>query len=547
MKRFLSYVFLLVVLSMSSQSCDDVLNIDPGDRFSPATVWEDADALDQYVIGFYGTLKESAEIYNSNMTEFSDAYSDLIKSSSWDQYNHPYNKVLLQENAFNSDGAGVFECWGYCYGKIMRLNQFLRDAPIYGTHYDADFINYRMAEVRFMRAFCYYKLIRVYGGVVPRYAVDGPEENDRPRETEEQSWNRVIEDVTFAAQNLPEKWSDDGKGRLTKAAAYGMMSRYALYAKKWQLAVDAADSCHKYGGTLSQNYADIFSKSDNAENLIAVEFLPGYSATGLSHNADAFFRPVGDSPAHNNQTMYSALTPTSELADAYEMSDGTDFSWTTHGADPYSGREPRFYATILYNNAQWEGRQIQTYAGGTDATRPFVTSGAAGSTTTGYFLKKWITEGDHQWDTKGSYHFYILLRYAEVLLNKAEGQAEAGDLGGAVATLNQVRSRVGLPGISASSKEEFMEHLRHERVVELAGEGFRYWDLRRWRLAEQVINGQNAHGVEVTKSGDDAFTYRQIDVDAGLKRYFFTRYYYFSIPVSERSNNAALGENNPEW
>ena len=88
--------------------------------------------------------------------------------------------------------------------------------------------------------------------------------------------------------------------------------------------------------------------------------------------------------------------------------------------------------------------------------------------------------------------------------------------------------------------------MRHERIVELAGEGLRYWDLRRWRLAEDVINGQNVHGVKITKQGDNSFTYEQVDADGGYKRIFYDRYYHFAIPLTERSNNQ-LCLNNEGW
>ena len=109
---------------------------------------------------------------------------------------------------------------------------------------------------------------------------------------------------------------------------------------------------------------------------------------------------------------------------------------------------------------------------------------------------------------------------------------------------------MGLPGrASASSLEEFMGYLRHERIVELAGEGFRYWDLRRWRLAESVINGQVVHGVNVTKNADGTFSYTTIDVDneAEGTRVFPERYYLFAVPIAEETNNKEFGENNPGW
>lgn len=537
-------------------SCDKVLNIDPTDRFSPAAVWANETSVDKYVYGFYGFLKESSEIYNSNMANFTDAYSDIIKASSWDQYGHRYNKTLLESSFINSDDAGPFSCWtgdAGCYNRIRRQNEFLRDAPNYVGKFGENFIKVRSAEVRFIRAFAYYRLIRVYGGVVIRTNVDGPDQNDKARVSEAESWAQVIEDLKFAGENLPASW--DNNGRITKAAAYGMLSRAALYAKEWNLVTEPADSCAKYGGKLSLEanggYAGVFASRTNPENLLTIAFLPGYASQGASHRADVFFRPVGDGKYHNNSSVFGAFGPTSELVDSYEMADGTEFSWATHGTDPYAGREPRFYASILYNGADWEGRKIDTSVGGEDGISDFKTQGTAPSSVTGYYLKKWITEDDKTWAKNGSSHFAIMLRFAEVLLNKAEAYAELGDLTKALECLNEVRSRVGLPAKTTADKAEFMKYLRHERMVELAGEGFRLWDLRRWKLADGdngYIDGKQAHGVKITKDeGTGSLTYSQVEVDAGMKRIFYNRFYLFSLPVVERSNNKLLGENNPGW
>lgn len=556
MKRIYTYALLAASVSLLASSCDKVLNIDPSDRFSPAAVWKNENSVDKYVYGFYGFLKESTEIYDSNMKAFTDAYTDIIKSSSWDQYGHKYNKTLLEESAINSDDAGPFSCWtgdAGCYNRIRRQNEFLRDAPAYVGQFKEDFIRVRCAEVRFIRAYAYYRLIRVYGGVVLRTGVDGPQENDKARSTEAESWTQVIDDLKYAAANLPVSW--DNNGRITKAAAFGMLSRAALYAGDWKLVTDAADSCAYYGGKLSLEanggYAGVFSSRTNPENLLTVAFLPGYGGQGASHRADVFFRPVGDGKYHGNSSVYGAFGPTSELVDSYEMADGSEFSWATHGSDPYKGREPRFYATILYNGADWEGRKIQTYVGGEDGISKFAAEGTASSSVTGYYLRKWITEDDKTWSKNGSSHFAILVRYAEVLLNKAEAYARMGDLANALVCLNEIRSRVGLPERTAANEDEFMKHLRHERMVELAGEGFRLWDLRRWRLAngdDGFIDGKQAHGVRISKDeATEALTFSQVEVDAGMKRLFPERFYLFSLPVNERSNNKLLGQNNPGW
>ena len=247
----------------------------------------------------------------------------------------------------------------------------------------------------------------------------------------------------------------------------------------------------------------------------------------------------------------------SEYVDSFYMADGTPFDWAVHGDDPYTGREPRFYASILYNGAKWEGRTIETHDTGKDKIVEFTTTGAAGSTITGYYLRKFITEGQDGWEKYGSDHFAILIRYAEVLLNEAEAYAMKGDFDTAYERLNQVRTRVGLPGKSGSDLETFMKDLRHERVVELGGEGLRFWDLRRWKIAvcekseDSVIDGKNYHGCWITKKEDGSYDYKQVVVDgANMVHFFPERYYAFAIPITEFSNNGAidaLTDNNPGW
>lgn len=554
----LKAVALLSIVSFAS-SCEDFLDKTPEDKFTNEVIWGSQTALDYNVYNFYAYLRYATE--NTDAIYFTDAYSDLVKSSSWNQYNHPFNQTLLQAAVFSKEtGAGPFECWSTNYTRIKRINEFLIESPKHYSDFGEDWLKIREAEARFFRAMNYFQLIRLYGGVVLRTDEGGLDQgyleegnpndaNDKPRSTEAESWELVLNDLKFAAEYMPVSWAAAESGRLTKAGVYGYLSRAALWAKDWQLCVDAADSCAKYGGALAGTYKSVFESQGSVENLITIT----YSTSGtsnLTHRHDTFFRPIGDSKTHNNATVYSAFGPTSEMVDEYEMADGTPFSWEEHGNDPYTGREPRFYATVLYNDAIWENRRIETFAGGTDARQDFKRTSAVQSTTTGYYFRKFITENESNWEKNGSSHFGIFLRYAEVLLNKAEALAQLGNLSEATDVLNQVRARVALPEREvAANLEDFMAYIRHERIVELAGEGFRYWDLRRWRLAEEVINGQVVHGVDVVKNSDGTFSYTQIDVDgeADGTRVFPERYYLFPIPIAEETNNKLFGENNPGW
>ena len=541
--------------ALCGTSCSDVIDLNPGDRFSPATVWSSTTTVDSYVLGLYSIFSSSGEFYGTGSPNLTDAYSDILKSGSWDQYNHSYNRSLFQESAFNSTSAGAFECWSTHYERIRRENEFLRDAPKYREKFGEKWMDTRIAEVRFCRAYAYYLLCRVYGGVILRTEVDGPEQNDKARSTEADCWDFIIEELKDLAPQLPQgnktengdNWDDANYGRATQQAAYGLLSRVALFAERWDVAAQAARDVEKCGGALDlTGYANVFNGDlkSNKEILFGVDF----EQDVITHRYDAYVRPSGDAKALGTSALYSVFFPTSELADSYEMADGTPFSWETHGSDPYTGREPRFYATILYNGASWMGRTIESYVGGADGFKEYENSKSANTTVTGYYLRKYLKDGDKSWITAYSAQTCILIRYAEVLLNKAEALAELSwdqNSVEALQALNDVRGRVGLPSRQTASKEEFMEFVRHERMVELAGEGFRYWDLRRWRLAEEVINGKNVHGVKITKT-DSGFNYEHVDADNGNKRIFYDRYYHFAIPESERSKNP-LCDNNQGW
>lgn len=551
MKKSILIMGLAAVLGGSS--CSDVLDLNPGDRFSPATVWSTTTTVDNYVLGLYSIIGTNIEIYGTGAPKLSDAYSDILKCSDWDQYGTSFNKSLFQESAFNSTSAGAFECWASHYDRIRRENEFLRDAPAYKDKFGEDWINTRIAEVRFCRAYAYYLLCRVYGGVILRTEVDGPEENDKARSSEEDCWDFIITELQELAPMLPmgnkgtaDDWDSSNYGRVTQQSAYGLLSRVALYAQRWDVAVDAARKVAECGADLDwSGYANVFNGDlqNNKEILLAVDFAKDV----ITHRYDMYMRPSGDGTTLNC-TLYSIYSPTSELVDSYEMADGSEFSWEKYGNAPYENREPRFYATILYNGASWMDRTIESYVGGLDGYKDYEDAGATTTTVTGYYLRKYLQDGDTSWITRYSDQTWILIRYAEVLLNKAEALAELNwsqNSAEALQALNDVRRRVGLPARQTASKEEFMEYLRHERMVELAGEGFRYWDLRRWRLAVDVINGSSVHGVKITKNGD-SFTYEQVDADAGNKRIFYERYYRFAIPEDERSKNR-LCTNNDGW
>lgn len=562
-KRTIKILIGSVAFCLGITSCD-VLDLNDTTVLSDLAVWNTESAADMYVTAAYKTFADVSQVANSRSVYY-DSYSDLMKSTAWDLYSHQYNKALLQTSAFTTGSAGAFECWSDVYGRIRRANVLLDEITRYGvSRYGEDWCNIRRAEVRLCRAFSYYRLIRVYGGVVLRTETsgtngvdDGSYEADinRKRATEAESWDFVIKELQWAGEHLPVSWPASWEGRATQKTAYGLISRMALFAGQWQVAIDASNKVKDLGGELAKNYAKVFQVDGGQDNSKEILFALYYQKGSVTHNYDRYNRPFGDNVVYNTQ-VYAEHVPTAELADLYEFKDGTEFRWNTYAenhADPYTDREPRFQATVMYNGCKWEGRTVQTYVGGSDGFTAFTQSGSTnGHTCTGYYLRKYLQENNSTFVTDYSWQYDAVLRYAEVLLNKAEAYAQLDyDKYNteALGALNEVRNRVGLPDktlTDASDKDSFMALLRKERCVELAGEGFRYWDLRRWKLAENVVNGQNAHGVKITKANDGTFSYEKLECDGGSPRIFLEKYYYFSLPTSETANNK-LCENNPYW
>ena len=532
----------LMFTSQFLTSCHDLLEKDPTDSYSETVAWSSESSLDMYVTYLYKPLNGLSNFSSLSLT---DGYTDLVKyGNGVPQTWSAHNKILLQQNTITSDNNPM-SSWGL-YTDIFRENVFLRDAGIYGNKFSEDFLNIRIAEIRFIRAVNYARMIRIFGGVILRdetNGVDSEGQKDKARATEAESWDFVLKDLEFAARHLPKEWDSKWDGRLTKGAAYAYMCRTALFAKRWDVAITAADEIKKLNKyDLMDNYEDVFKVAGNKEIIFSI----AYKIPDMPHYFDRYFAPDG------KQGIRRAV-PTSELVDSYDMADGTPFSWSGSMAnDPYVGREPRFYASIIYNGATWKEKKIYTYVdaeNGFAAYRDNMNPGEK-QTVTGYFIRKYLQENNADFDDKGSDQFWIEMRYAEVLLNLAEALAEqdySKNQDDALEALNEVRERVNLPKrTTEEAPDSFMKLLRKERICELAFEGFRYWDLRRWRLAGEVIDGKQAHGTKITKKDDNTYTYEQVSCDDNINRFFPERYYLLPIPVDELQNNP-LCENNAPW
>lgn len=507
--------------------------IDPQltDVYGEDVAWSNEANVELSLNKFYPLIGQS--YYTPHVNQ--DAYADILKR------NTPNDEINLHVfgTSVVSAGANPLDNWSWGYNWIRHCNEFLDGLNTSGGKLPELYRKQAEAEVLFFRAYVYFELAKRYGASVILYdkVSDGI---TRDRSTPDQVWDFIASDLDKAAEGLPTTVPDSKRGKLTKGAAWGFKARAMLYAKRWKAASDAVNSLEALQlYELFPNYESLFNqkrRTGGANKESILEF--GYSSPNFGYSFDYFFCPPGDQG-------YAQISPTEDLVSQYQMADGSDFSWSNpdHAKNPYEGRESRFYASILYNGAPWKGRIVETFVGGKDG---FAIGG--GTTSTGYYLKKFFDGSIRTQDTgflPGELTFYFM-RYAEVLLIQAEALAEQDQITDGLKALNRVRRRAGFQqDLTATNKGHLLSLIRHERMVELAFEGHRYWDLRRWGLAATLLNNTNVSGIKVTKSGDN-YTYEKIDADNGKKRVFPEKYYRFPIPLTEIQRNDKIQQFD-EW
>lgn len=527
-KSFIYCIAGTLFLMVNSCSIDPELT----DRYTDKTVWTNEANLELALNRFYPLIGQS--YYTPHITQ--DAYSDILKMNT---PNENVNLYVLGSSLI-TPGANPLDNWSWGYTWITTCNQFLDGLEKYGSTFSQEITRKAEGEVRFFRAYVYFEMAKRYGASVVLYD-KLPVQLYHARNTPDEVWDFIAHDLDLAAEYLPKSVDASKRGKLTKGAAYGLKARAMLYAKRWKASSDAVVALDNLGlYELYPSYEQLFNqkRSKGGENKESIlEF--GYSSPNFGYSFDYFYCPPGDKG-------YAQISPTENLVSEYQMADGSSFSWSNpaQAVNPYANREPRFYASILYNGAQWKGRTVETFVGGIDGYGI-----GGGTTSTGYYMKKFFDGSIKTQDVgfqAGELTFYFM-RYAEVLLIYAEDMIEQGNLAEALKALNKVRARAGFSqDLNAGSKEDFMRLLRHERMVELAFEGHRFWDLRRWGLATSVLNGVNVTGTKIVKSAAGTFTYQQVDADNGKKRVYPEKYNRFPIPVTEIQRNPLM-EQFDEW
>ena len=527
------------------------LDIDPTDRVSDKVMWESTENAEYHVNYLY------TYIYDVVMSQCSagltEALTDQLKYGSYNYNSMCYIPSEIAYGDATTLTAGYVHAylgyWGSWYQGITKTNKAIAYLKQFGQMSDDDKVRLE-AEIRFIRAFLYFDLMKRYKEIV---IYDENLENyskDKALSTEEEGWNFIYEDLKFATK-LPDRSASGG--RIDKGMAWAMMSRAMLYAKRYDKVIEAANEVKNLGYKLEKDYEDSYSKSIAAGNVEAILQYNFDRGSDVTHSFDFYYTPGGD------YTIYGEAgggygTPTQEMVESYELATGGFPDWSawhdvTTETPPYADLEPRFHASILYNGAPWKGRTIEPYVGGADGWCQWnLEREPKGRTTTGYYLRKMVDESHDVIAYKSGVQPLIVLRYAEVLLNKAEACHKTGDAAGANAAVRAIRQRVGLP-YEDNTGDDLWKAIRQERKVELAYEGLWYWDLRRWKVAHKPypegLTGYQQHGLKIEKNSDGTFTYTYVSVD-DQDRNFPEKMYRFPMPAGEMNNNGAVDQY-PEW
>jgi len=492
--------------------------------------------------------------------DFGNNYSGAMLSSATDEsvYSQSGNAIESFYNgawsATNANGS----LWTTCYEGISYANMFLdefNNLTFDDYKLDISYLeemhqyNNFQYEARFLRAYFYFLLVRQYGGVPLKTSdMDAAEANNLPRATADEIFKFIDDECVAIKDTIIKDYADLGKmalsitetGRANNLAVLALRARAALYHASplfnpnndqslWKAAaqanLDLINAAKARQFTLSSDYAGLFQGQTNWKDAKALkEIIFARRVLSASNSFEKYNFPVGMSGA--GAGGQGGNCPTQNLVETYEEGD------------------LRLAATVAKNGDMWPNantQPLETYVGGANGL-PNVNA-----TPTGYYLKKYV-DGTTQIAGNGEnsfYHVWVTFRLAEFYLNYAECLLNLSDKSGftmtAAQAINTVRKRAGLTDLSDA--EATLEACKNERFVELAFEGHRFFDVRRWKEGQKYF--QNIYGVEISKTGENTFS-EPSKKQVQSRLWDESKMNLFPIPQSEILKAGNLTQN-PGW
>ncbi len=574
MKKYIGHLSIAGCLFLTGtlfSGCSKVLDKTDLNSFNGQQVFDNYDIATSYL----------DEIYDDNSPGWPSG--DWLKCTDEISGNTRFFEGTVQVNTVSDYGTQLND--NTVWGRLRSINQLLEKVP--GSKLTADEKSKLEGQALFFRAYRYFELIKLYGGVPlvlktqDAIGAEAKENSRLPRNKTSECVAQISADLDSAAADLPGRWEGDNWGRITSGAAEALKGRVLLYwaspefnpddkQERWQAAYDAnkkaVDDLTDNGFGLNSDFQKMwFEEVDNPEAVWSV----GYNTT----SADQLKKNDG----WDNSTRPSYLgtgggsnQPIINIVNAFPMKSGKNIEDPSSGYDSvlfYKNRGPRFDATIAYNGCTWpingdKNYKLWTYFVGN-------TSIESKATSTGFYCRKAIDPNLKPDEVQYAGTDWMEIRFAEVVLNLAESACGINKLDEAYDGLIQIRKRAGIEAGSDGlyglkpnmTREEMFKAILHERQIEFAFEGKRYWDLRRWKLFEPLLNGTRRTGVIVTlntdaiSANDFAAQRDTMNLDEAYQKYFTvesktmdtqyeinwqSNYYYFAIPQQAIDNDPLL-------
>lgn len=571
-----SILFLVCVAVFSCKK--DFLDTKPANQVSDADIWQSPDLAMKVIYGAYKSLPFGHNWFMmmSATDEGMFYFNDLGTP-----YTHgtvtPLNLGFMgwkrdySSNSWTASGEGW--SWDWSYINLRNINAAianLEQVP-FRTQVEKD---QAKADAYFLRGYTYFLLMSQFGGVIlyDERPIEFGADYKAPRNTFEETVNFIVADLDRAIGLYRDEDIGTAKTRADKGVALAVKAKTLLYAAsdlhnntkngvvssgypnpeligytggdplvRWKAAKDAAKAVidlnkyRLYTGNPDKvrNFEEVFLKRSE-EDI----FLKHFDRQGSSYYA---WNRTPNIEAPKGYGGVAANVVLGNLVDAFEMSNGSKFDWNNpaHKADPYINRDPRLYASVLFEGAEFFPRES------TDNKVRVGEPGGPDIFITNYFMKKYIDkQGNPSMLTyDGSFLAcppWVRMRYAEVLLNYAEACIELGEDGEARTYMNMIRDRAGMPPVTESGAA-LKERYRNERRIELAFEEQRFFDVRRWLIGPQ--SAEAGYGVAVTYAGAGFTnpTYQKVEKDGG--RTWNNKAYFLPIDTDELNKNTALVQN----
>ena len=626
MKKII-YSIALGALTLTNTSCYDVLDKEPLDQYTDAVVWNDPTLIDAFLVTQYMYTPVMVNDATTMFTSWSGSPmnrddrrgdTNYFFGNSEQVFGVGLTLDVSDEAKYNTgswtdiswyklhgitEDGGMLEWWDNAYYTIRNLNELIARVP--NSPIDTETAKVRIAEARFLRAYCYFAMVKRYGGVpllTEAPQLDSSEELLYPkRNSEKELYDFILNETMSISEELTNVKE---VGRANKWAALSLHCRAALYAGsiaqygRVQLdgllgipANEASTYYEKaYNAALTsikespyklynededkvQNFKNIFLKKRNCEAIMVKQHDgPGFQNGGFS----TWSWDQCECPRPQVWGLGNHHGPYLEMVEEFEYVDGTSGKFDRKALqnklwnmdELWKGRDPRFYASIWTNGTPWrdavagafKGDTIDMHLGLIKPDGEIIKSQAdqynginsigdqlwahasEGIVNSGFGIMKYLDPSTNNMSWLcESRTDYQIFRFAEILLNYAEAAFELGRTADALDAINQIRRRAGIKELANIDRDK----IRHERKIELAFENHRYWDLRRWREAETALTRSFSGLQYIYDYNSGKFKVVVIDkVDGSTASpTFFNKNYYFPITKARRAANPNLVEN----